>query len=758
MSGGAAPQIRYDIRRPEGGSTWSTLSEGGATARDPKYDVLFEPVRVGPKTMRNRFYQSAHCMGGGSDNPGLQAHFRAMKAEGGWAAVSTEYCAIAPESDDVPRVSARLWDEGDVRNLSVMCDMLHEHETLAAVELWHGGPAGGGGEARVPRRGASETSLSFGGKLTNCKEMDKDDIREVQRYYVRAAELARRTGFDIVTLYAAHGATLIHQFLLPLFNRRSDEYGGNFENRARFGREVLELVREAVGDNCAVTCRFGVDTLDAPIGLGHLGIRAEGDGFAFIELCDDLVDMWDINVGWLEWGEDAGPSRTHPENHERERVAKVKEHTKKPVMNVGRVVSPDTMVEMIRSGQCDIIGAARPSISEPFLPITIEEGRIDDIRECIGCNICISRWEIGGPIICTQNATSGEEYRRGWHPEKFDRAENADNDVLVVGAGPAGMECAMVLGKRGMRRVHLVEAQDDVGGIMRWIPKLPGLGEWARVVNYRKIQLDKLKNVEFIPNAMLDAQGVKEYGAEIVVIATGASWATDGMNGITLQPVPGADASLPHVLTPEQVMAGKETGERVVIFDVDGYFMGVGMAEKLVREGRAVTYLTPFETVAPYTQFTLEAPRINRTLRSLGVRIVAKHVLVAIEPGMVKANDVWAVDEDEALDIKSDSVVLVTQRNANDRLFRELKSDADALVDDGIKGLYEVGDCVVPQMLADAIFSGHRLARELDSSNPATPLPFIRERRLLGATEADYQLSPELLVGRSATSPTRILQ
>ena len=176
------------------------------------------------------------------------------------------------------------------------------------------------------------------------------------------------------------------------------------------------------------------------------------------------------------------------------------------------------MVDAINSGKLDIIATCRPSISDPFLPQKIDEGRLDDIRECIGCNICISRWEIGGPpLICTQNATAGEEYRRGWHPEKFEPARNADNDVLVVGAGPAGMECAMILGKRGMRRVHLVEAEDDMGGIMRWIPQLPGLGEWARVVNYRKIQIDKLKNVEFVPKTTLDAEGIKSYGAEIVV-------------------------------------------------------------------------------------------------------------------------------------------------------------------------------------------------------------------------------------------------
>ena len=193
------------------------------------------------------------------------------------------------------------------------------------------------------------------------------------------------------------------------------------------------------------------------------------------------------------------------------------------MLGVGRFTSPDVMVEAIQSGKLDIIATCRPSIADPFLPKKIDEGRLDDIRECIGCNICISRWEIGGPpLICTQNATAGEEYRRGWHPERFEPAANAENDVLVIGAGPAGMECALVLGKRGMRRVHLVDADADIGGLIRWVPQLPGLGEWARVANYRKIQLDKLKNVEVLTGTRLDAKAVHDYGADIVIVATGS--------------------------------------------------------------------------------------------------------------------------------------------------------------------------------------------------------------------------------------------
>ena len=708
-------------------------------ARDPKYDILFEPIQIGPKVLPNRFFQVAHCNGAGSERPGFQSHFRAMKAEGGWGAVCTEYCSIGPESDDIHRVSARLWDDGDVRNLGLMCDMLHEQGALAAVEIWHGGLNACGLESRVPARGASAIGSPFA-FMRACKEMDKQDIREVQQLYVDACKRARDAGFDILVLYCAHNEALLHQFLLPFFNRRTDEYGGSFENRARFSREVLELVREAIGDDCAISIRFGVDTLDLPHGLGDRGVRQEGEGAQFIEHMDDLVDMWDINVGnAVEWGEDAAPSRTHAENHEGPFVDKVKQHTSKPVLNVGRFVNPDTMVEVITSGQCDIIGAARPSIADPFLPLKIKEGRLDDIRECIGCNVCISRWEIGGPpLVCTQNATSGEEYRRGWHPEKFTTAGNADNDVLVIGAGPAGMECAMVLGKRGMRRVHLVDSAPAIGGHMRWVPQLPGLGEWGRVVNYRQIQLDKLRNVEFIPEMTLDAQGVLDYGAELVVVATGSYWAPDGFQGVTNEPIPGADASLAHVATPEQLMVeGKDVGQRVVIYDCEMYFTGAGLAEKLAREGKDVTYVTPFDGVAPYTRYTLESPRLNRTIRELGVNVVLEHVLVSVEPGAAPLADIWT-DEEQV--VEADTVVLVTQRISDDTLYRELSSDQDALAAAGITGLYQIGDCLLPSLIAEAVFSGHRLAREIDSPNPRVPLPYIRERRLVNATEEDFRL------------------
>jgi dimethylamine/trimethylamine dehydrogenase len=355
--------------------------------------VLFEPIALGPKTLPNRFWQVPHCNGAGSERPGMQAEFRAMKAEGGWGAVFTEVCLMSPDGDVTPWVGSRLWDEGDARNLSLMCDRVHDHGALAGVELTFSGGLAANAETRAPARVVSQIPNDVN-HMGNGRELARDEIRQLRREHVEGAKRARAAGFDLLTLFCAHGTFPIY-FLYPFYNKRTDEYGGSFENRIRFTREVLEEMREEI-DDCAIGCRFSIDTLEEPYGYGDLGIRHDQEGVEFIETLDSLVDYWDLNIGTLNWGEDAGSSRFFEMNHEAEYTRIAKTVSQKPCVNVGRFTDPDVMVEAITSGQCDIIGAARPSIADPFLPKKIEEGRPGDIRECIACNVCVSRWELGG--------------------------------------------------------------------------------------------------------------------------------------------------------------------------------------------------------------------------------------------------------------------------------------------------------------------------------------------------------------------------
>jgi dimethylamine/trimethylamine dehydrogenase len=438
-----------------------------------------------------------------------------------------------------------------------------------------------------------------------------------------------------------------------------------------------------------------------------------------------------VNVGSaLEWSKDSGPSRFFPQGHQLEWTSRVREATAKPIVGVSRLTDPDRMAELVRNRVWDVIGAARPSIADPFLPRKVEEGRLDEIRECIGCNICIPKADPGGNIGCTQNATAGEEFRRGWHPERFEPAANRDRDVLVVGAGPAGMECAIVLGKRGFRRVHLVEAEDEIGGIMRWVPRLPGRGEWARVLNWRRIQLDKLGAVEVIPGTRLSPDAVRTYGADLVVVATGAFWSPVGLSRDTHEPLAGADASLPHVLTPEQVMVEGKTppGERVAVYDCDGYFVGPDLAEQLATGGFRVDFVTSLEDVAPFAHETLEQTFLKRRLHESGVRLHRGVVLDRVEPGLLSGRGEFG----EPYELETDAVVLVTQRVSDEALYLELAGDEERLRTEGVEAVYRIGDCVAPQLIADAIFDGHRLAREIDAEDPAVPLPWRRERIALG--------------------------
>lgn len=702
----------------------------------PEHDVLFEPLQLGPKLLKNRFYQTPHCTGFGSDLPATQAYHRGVKAEGGWAAVSIEWCSIHPEADEKPAGGAHIWDDHDVRNLSLTTEKIHEHDALAGIELGYNGPNVTNFESRLAARGPSQIpSDTF--YYSSCYAIDEQELGELQGFYVTAALRARAAGFDIINVMGSHGACAPQQFLMPYYNKRADGYGGSFRNRARFSLELLEQVKEAVGDDCAVTTRFCIDSLHED----DQGIRAAEEGAAFIELADDLVDFWDLQVGgptMAEWGEDAGPSRFFKENFQREWLRQVRPHTRKPIVGVGRFTNPDTMAAMIRSGELDIIGAARPSIADPHLPKKVEEGRVEDIRECIGCNICVSRHEQAATIVCTQNATTGEEYRRGWHPERFRPAANAENDVLVVGAGPAGMECALVLAKRGMRRVHLVDSAPEMGGSVNWISRLPGLAEWARVVTWRRLQLAKLPNATFIPNTALRSQDVLDYGAEIVVIATGSHWARDGLNGPSHAPIRGVDGH-PGVFTPEDIMLDERPlpGDRVVVYDCDGYFVGASLAEKLARDGCQVRLATPLATVAPFMEFTLEATRMHGLLLELGVELVAAHAVDEFRGDVLSLRHVRARGA-PSISWETDALVLVTQRNSDDALYRELKGQPAALKDQGIVGLHRIGDCLVPRLIAEAVFDGHRLGVEIDTDDPAKPLPYIRERRVLGATDADY--------------------
>lgn len=624
---------------------------------------------------------------------------RGIKAEGGWGTVCTEYCSIHPSSDDEPYPSASLWDDQDVAALAMMVDEVHAHGALAGVELWHGGAASANLYSREAPLGPSSQPAGVWDPV-QTRAMDKTDIQDLKRWHVEAARRAQRAGFDIVYVYAAHWY-LIRQFLLPS-NRRTDEYGGSLENRARLLRELMVETREAVGDTCAVAVRFS-----ASIG-GPDNDQDTSEPREMIEMLAELPDLWDIVVH--DYSYEMGTSRFVPEAGLEETMSWVKSVTSKPVVSVGRFTSPDTMLRLVRTGVIDLVGAARPSIADPFLPRKIAEGREDEIRECIGCNICYTGDQTGTPIRCTQNPTMGEEWRKGWHPEVIP-PKGSDSTVLIVGGGPAGLEAAVALGKRGYD-VMLAEARRELGGRVSLESRLPGLNQWARVTEWRLNQIAKLSNVEYYLESVVDEEQILEFSADHVVIATGAKWRRDGIGRRHEDPIPGWDS--PGIMTPDDIMAGTVPSGPVVVYDDDHYYIGGVIAEKLSKEGLDVTLVTPANEVSTWTTHTEEQHRIQQRLLSLGIDLQTGMSLASVAEDSVTLECVFT---GRTHDVAASNVVMATSRKPQDGLFHALVDQID---------IKRIGDCLAPGTIATSVYSGHRYARELDADAPV-PVPFRRE-------------------------------
>ena len=671
--------------------------------RDPKYDILFEPVKIGPVQTRNRFYQVPHCSGMGYRYPNAEARMRGIKAEGGWGVVSTQETEIHPSSDLSAANEGRLWDDSDIPNLKLMSDAVHAHGSLAAIQLVHGG-------INAPNRYSRLAPISpSNGVVSNddpyqAREMDKADIATFRQWHVDAAKRAKKAGFDIIYVYAGHDMTLLQHFLLARHNHRSDEYGGSFENRLRLFREVIEDTKEAVGDTCAIAVRLAVDEL-----MGSDGFRCEVEGKDIIAALADEPDLWDVNIS--DWSNDSQTSRFAKEGYQEPYTAFVKSITTKPVVGVGRYTSPDKMVELINKNHLDLIGAARPSIADPFLPLKISEGRLEDIRECIGCNICVSGDNTNSPMRCTQNPTVGEEWRRNWHPERIQKVR-IPKKYLIVGGGPAGLEAASSLIKSG-NDVILADAADYWGGRVTLESKLPGLAEWSRVRDWRIWQLQQVPNAELYLKSKLTSEDLLSYGVENIVLATGASWRADGVGRIHRAPLKYLNSN--RILTPDDVMAGQLLDDMskgpIVIFDDDRFYMGSVLAEVAVKTGRKVVFISSTPTVSAWSENTLEQSRIQSKLMNLNIEIITSHKLCNHQDKQLSISCLFT---EKILQIECETLILVTSRIPNDKLWHELSIKKDNWKDLGIETVTRIGDCLQPGLIAMAVQSGHKFVRAIE--------------------------------------------
>jgi dimethylamine/trimethylamine dehydrogenase len=673
------------------------------TQRNPRYDILFEPVKIGPVTAPNRFYQTPHATGMGYRMPEASAALRGIKAEGGWGVVCTEYCSIHPSSDDSPFGFLTLWDENDIKGVATIAEAIHAHGSLAGIELWHGGAHSGNRMTREALLAPSSCTGQYNPPAP-LRVMDKADIRAFRTWQRDAAKRAKRAGFDIVYVYAGHDY-LPFQFLSARSNRRNDEYGGNLANRVRLIREMLEDTKEAVGGTCAVAIRLAVDELH-----GRRGVTSDGEGREIVAMLAELPDLWDVNVAG-SLGNDSKSARFSAEGFQEDHIAFVKRLTTKPVVSVGRFTSPDVMVGQIKRGIQDFIGAARPSIADPFLPRKIAEGHEDEIRECIGCNICRSANNEAVPLRCTQNPTMGEEWRQGWHPETISTC-HAPEKILVVGGGPAGLEATLALARRGYD-VMLAEGKNELGGRLLHESRLPGLGTWIRVRDYRQHMISRLANAEVYRGSTMTADDIAGLDVKHVVLATGSRWRRDGLGAVNHDIAATGDA-----LTPDDIFAGAAVSGPVVIYDDEHYFMGGALAERLKREGHDVQLVTAMPTASAWTVHTDEQVFVQKRLMEVGVELTLSHIVAGRGEGCVHLSCAYT---GKRLTLPCGTLILVTGREPEDTLYRELSRREDI----ALETLERIGDCLAPGLIADAVYGGHRFARQF--GGPRTNPPLRRE-------------------------------
>ena len=664
------------------------------------YARLFEPVQIGPVVTKNRFYQVPHCCGMGHVRPRAHAAMRGVKAKGGWGVVSTEEAEIHPSSDLAPYAEQRIWDKKDIPALQLMTEAVHEHGALAAIELTHSGHNSTNLFSRIPAMSPNAQAVNFL-YPKQARRMNKKDISDFRAWHRQAALNAKAAGFDIVYVYAGHGMSVAQQFILPDMNNRSDEYGGSLENRLRLTRELLEETRDAIGDSCGIAFRFAVDELK-----GKDGMQFQEEGRAVVEMLAEYPDLWDVNVS--DWSNDSQTSRFQPEEaYQMPYVEFVKSITTKPVVGVGRLTSPDLMIKLVEGGALDLIGAARPSIADPYLPNKIKEQKTDQIKECIGCNICVSSDNFTVPIRCTQNPTMGEEWRRGWDPE-YIKPKITDQRALVVGSGPSGLECTVQLARRGYQ-VILAESENELGGRVLFESSLRGLSAWKRVVDNRVHEILQKSNIEVYKESRLKAEHIDELGINNIFLATGSSWRKDGIGRSRRKPIPGLETIT--VYSPEEAVQNyKDIKGPIVIYDDEqGYLAGV-VADHLIAKNIEVVFVTPASVVSPWTDSTLEQKRVQAGLISSGVKIMCNQSISKIENSTAQLECAYTGSITE---LPCETIVMVTERISDTTLY-------DSLVQNNLEGKTQynvqiIGDAEAPGLIADAVYLGHLAAQNFEA-------------------------------------------
>jgi 2,4-dienoyl-CoA reductase-like NADH-dependent reductase (Old Yellow Enzyme family) len=662
----------------------------------PHHPRLFSPLAIGPHEARNRIACGAHFTQFTDPNPvwgepgfygERYARYLADRARGGAGIVIAGQAQVHPSSAYQMPNNAAAWPEAAVAPLARVAARVHEHGALAWLQLAHNGGVHHGAWAKT----AAWAPSGVANHLEPPKEIEPHEIREVVEHFARSARNAVAAGFDGVELHAAHGY-LIHEFLSPKTNRRTDEYGGSAEKRLRFAVEVLEAVRAAVGTAAAVGIRLvGDEELPdgsglSPADAGAIAARLEAAG---------LIDFVDVSIGRSGLGMVRPLYAPHLLGVYAARA--VKEAVRRvPVLAVHRILTPDEAEGILARGEADAVTLVRALIADPEWPAKARAGAAESIRRCTGCNQgCYGNLLQALPITCVTNPAVGREDVLGLGT--LVPAARAKR-VVVVGGGPGGLEAAWVAAARG-HRVTLLERATRLGGRIRLAALLPGREELGDFADWRAAECAR-RGVDVRLGVDATAETVLALSPDAVVIATGARASTTADAKWHPMPVPGSDRAF--VVDHERALAAPERlGRRVVVLDTVGHIEGIGLAELLARGGHEVTLAMPFAS-PPLLDAETAAAALPRAVRA-GVRWRPSTLLAAIGDREATLLDALAGRPETIRDV--DAVVIRTHGVPAADLYFALAGRGPELV--------RIGDAVAARLADRAVFEGHVAARRL---------------------------------------------
>jgi mycofactocin system FadH/OYE family oxidoreductase 2 len=644
---------------------------------------LFSPVTIGHRQAKNRIVSTPHGAAFGEKGGITERYVRyhEEKARGGCGVVMMfGSSSIHPTSvNDWGEVNN--WDDSIVPQFRQMSEAIHRHGALCLSQISHRGRRGHSWYSGVPLWAPSDTREERHREWPHV--MTSREIREVIDAWAAAAVRLQQGGFDgcDIPLYGGH---LLENFLSPLTNRRTDGYGGPLENRTRLAREVLRAVRDAVGPDFIIGVRHSGDHF-VPGGLSReelLEVARLLDGLG-------IADYWMVsgsNTETLRYEAMVTPSLYHPHGLYNELAALTRSAVRVPVIVAGRVSTVEQAEAALAAGVCDLVGMTRALIADPELPRKAAEGRLDDVRVCVGASEgCIGRLRQGKAIACVQNPVIGREIelaeiRPAARPKR----------VIVVGGGAAGLEAARVAAIRG-HRVTLLEASRDLGGQILAAARAPKREDYAVIASWLAAQVRKA-GVEVRLNAPATAADVLSHAPDAVIVATGATARVPDLPGV----------HLPHVATTVDVLLGRaRPGRRVVVVDEDGHYAAPTTADLLAGRGCQVTVITRYFMVGEDID---EGIRSDLYARLFGQGVVLQPLTAALEvvPDGVRTRHTFSGAE---ATLPADTVVLSYGGKANDALYHEL--------DGRVPELRLVGDAVSPRRIHDALLDGTRAARAL---------------------------------------------